>query len=281
MVFRRGIFALAKRWLIRPSPATLPTKSSTTEVMAGLPPSRSYSDFLAVMPPSMLAQPVANSTTAVRMPLPIPRIVPSVHESRSERLPYVRPKPAIGFRRPAVTCHAANASLEEGGWDRPDWGRPTPAPSRPSLRDGRLGVAQLGPLAVGTIAERDQPRVERPRLGRVSRQLCRATRAEEAVEAVRLPRRRGLELDERLPRLLEIEQHLAQQLAGRHDGRRRDGMLLAGVLEIRRRAHQRERLVVLALRTCRPRRRCPLLDVHLLGPVGLAGGAERGAVALQ
>ena len=36
---------LAKKPLIRLSAATLPTKSSTTAVMAGWPPSRSYSDF--------------------------------------------------------------------------------------------------------------------------------------------------------------------------------------------------------------------------------------------
>src|SRR5688572_11123963 len=44
MVLSRGMSAPAKRWLIRLSPATFPMKSSTTAVMGGLPPRRSYSD---------------------------------------------------------------------------------------------------------------------------------------------------------------------------------------------------------------------------------------------
>src|SRR5215510_14386445 len=43
--FSRGILVLAKNPLIRRSRATLPTNSSTTAVMAGRPPSRSYSVF--------------------------------------------------------------------------------------------------------------------------------------------------------------------------------------------------------------------------------------------
>src|SRR5207247_5681753 len=54
-----------------------------------------------------------------------------------------------------------------------------------------------------------------------------------------------------------------------------------GVLQIRRRAHELERLVVLALGARGPRRRCVLLDVDLLGPVGLLGGDQRGAVAVE
>src|SRR5262249_24277060 len=58
-------------------------------------------------------------------------------------------------------------------------------------------------------------------------------------------------------------------------------MLLGRVLEIGGGAHQLQSLVVLALRAGCPRRRCLLLDVHLLGPVGLMGGDECGTVTLQ
>ncbi len=58
-------------------------------------------------------------------------------------------------------------------------------------------------------------------------------------------------------------------------------MLLGRFLKVCRRAHEREGLVVLALCARGPGRRGLLLDVHLLGPVGLVGGDQGGAVALQ
>src|SRR2546429_5662664 len=58
-------------------------------------------------------------------------------------------------------------------------------------------------------------------------------------------------------------------------------MLFGGVLETRRRTHQLQRFVVLALGARGPRRRRLLLDVDLLNPVRLLGGDQRRAVPLE
>jgi hypothetical protein len=58
-------------------------------------------------------------------------------------------------------------------------------------------------------------------------------------------------------------------------------MLLGGVFEVRRGAHELQRLVVLALGARGPCRGRLLLDVDLLGPVRLLGGDQRRAVALK
>src|SRR2546427_2904464 len=58
-------------------------------------------------------------------------------------------------------------------------------------------------------------------------------------------------------------------------------MLLGRVLEVGRRPHELQRLVVLALGPRGPGRRRLLLDVDLLRPVRLLGGDQRGAIAFE
>src|SRR5690242_7850939 len=58
-------------------------------------------------------------------------------------------------------------------------------------------------------------------------------------------------------------------------------MLLGRVLEIGGGPHEPQRLVVLALGPRGPGRRGPVLDLHLVGPGGLVGGDERGAILLE
>src|SRR6185295_6685251 len=69
MVLSCGMFASAKRLLMRASPATLPMKSSTTAVIAGLPPSRSYRGFFSIVAESCPAQPAASTRTVPSNPI--------------------------------------------------------------------------------------------------------------------------------------------------------------------------------------------------------------------
>jgi hypothetical protein len=87
--------------------------------------------------------------------------------------------------------------------------------SRVSSVAGQIlpGARELRPLGVGLLAERGEPRVERPGLGGVARQLGGPGGPEQAPEAIRLGRQRGLELLGRRSGLTELQQEIAQQLA--------------------------------------------------------------------
>ena len=81
----------------------------------------------------------------------------------------------------------------------------------------------------------------------VARQLGGPGGARRAVESVGLHPRRGFEGLERPGGLVHLEQHIAQQLARRHDRAWRDRVLLGLVLELDRLEHELQRLLVLAL----------------------------------
>src|SRR5882672_5122197 len=95
----------------------------------------------------------------------------------------------------------------------------------------------------------------------------RSSGAVQTAKTIRLARLRGLELLEGVGRPLELEQHLAQELACRHDAAGCDDVLLALVLGVGGGAHQRERLVLLALDERGPGRHRESADLHLTGPV--------------
>src|SRR5450432_2618177 len=114
-----------------------------------------------------------------------------------------------------------------------------------ALRE-RPRARELRPGAVGTLGELEQlARVGRG-LDAVAGHLGGARRAAVVAEAIGLALLRRLVLGERRGRLLELDEHVAEQLARRHDAPRRDDVLLVAILEVGRGAHEAQRLVALA-----------------------------------
>src|SRR5215510_4812759 len=83
------MLVLAKNPLIRRSRATLPTKSSTTAVMAGWPPSRSYSVFFGAIPIWACAA-VVHNTAATAVAITIRMLFPFLVRSKDRRRRHAR-----------------------------------------------------------------------------------------------------------------------------------------------------------------------------------------------
>src|ERR671931_185711 len=126
----------------------------------------------------------------------------------------------------------------------------------------RLRLAELGPLGVGLLAERQERGVVGPCSGPITRELRRARGAVEPPEAVRLDAHRGLELPQRLGGLVRVE-----ELARRRERTRGHRVLLGRALAVGGGPEECERLVLLALGARHPGGRDLALDVDLLGPI--------------
>src|SRR5438046_6710280 len=129
-----------------------------------------------------------------------------------------------------------------------------------------LRLLELGPLRVGLGREAHELCIVDAGLLTVAGELGRASGAVNPVEPVGVGPLRGLELLEGLARLAHLEQHLTQQLAGRLDGARRDGVLLGRILEVGGGAHEGHRLLLLPLGHRGPRGHRAALTPPLLRP---------------
>src|SRR5712692_9244598 len=130
----------------------------------------------------------------------------------------------------------------------------------------RARLRQLG--SCGALpGELHQSREVALGLGLVAALRGRLRGAVEATEALGLAPVRRLELLEGIRGTLQLEQHLAEQLACGHDPRRRHDVFLVLVLDVRRPAHETDGFVGLALRERRPARGAEPADLHLGRPV--------------
>ena len=106
-------------------------------------------------------------------------------------------------------------------------------------------------------------------------------RAIQRTEPIRFLGECRLEFLQRLCRFLELQQHLAEQLARGRDRSRRDGALLRLVFGVGGRAHLGKRVGFSSLRQREPRQGPATLDVDLLGPVPFVRLRETIADLLQ
>src|SRR5439155_14494796 len=128
----------------------------------------------------------------------------------------------------------------------------------------RAGLRDFGPRALA--GQLHQLREVAPGLRLVAALGRRLRSAVVGAEALGLAGLHGLELLQRVRRALELQQHVAQELARGQDAPGRDDVLLVAVLHVGGVAHEAERLVLLALRQRRPRRHAEPVHLDLVGP---------------
>src|SRR5215204_6307633 len=131
----------------------------------------------------------------------------------------------------------------------------------------RFRLLKLGPVGVGVAAQRHELLIVAFGPLPVARERGRARRAVEPVEAVGRGAERGLELVECFGRLLQLEQQFPELLARGEERTGRDRVFLGGVVQLRRRAHQPERLLTPTLGVRQPSGGDLPRDLGLLHPV--------------
>jgi hypothetical protein len=130
-------------------------------------------------------------------------------------------------------------------------------------------VRQLGPtLLIAALTDLHQLSVVGASLRRIAGRFRGAAGAVHRAEAIRFLLQVGLELLQRVRRLVRLEEHLAEQFARRRDRSRCDRRLVGGVLERGRRGERAKALVLFALGPQHPGLRGLPLDVELRRPVG-------------
>src|SRR5580700_11933084 len=142
------------------------------------------------------------------------------------------------------------------------------------LREEQARVVDVGPVLVGVAGDGDDLSVILPGLGRIAGFLGGSCCTDIGVEPVGLLFQRRFESGEGLLGHAALEQHAGVELARGLGHARRHGVLLGLVLGIGGGTHGFQRVVALAFGVEDPGGCDLLLDIDLLGPVGVLGLAE-------